>query len=126
MASVDPLFAQWLLAPANYTVRVDAGGAVRWGATALTTERVTGIATKAAADIEGDHQLAFFSRGPFAADVHQVVGTDWGPCLGRVVTLSIGKLGYGVGVDVFVIGVDADQATGLTELTVLRPLRGAA
>lgn len=124
--SVDPLYAQWLQAQASYTVRIDAGGAARWGATAVTSERVTGIATKAAADVEADRQLAFFARGPFAVDAHQVVGVDWQSALGRIITLTIDQLGYGGGIDVMVIGVDIDRATGLSDLTVLRPLRGVA
>lgn len=126
MATVDPLFAQWLQAESDNVVRTDAAMAARWGATALTTERVTAIATAAAASAEADRQLAFLSRGPFAVDVHRLVGTDWAGELGRVVTLLIDDLGYAAGVDVFVFEVSIDRATGMSEVAVLRPLRGAA
>ncbi len=122
MAVVDPLFAQWLQADADYVVRADATMVARWGTTGVTTERRTGIATLAAAIDESDRQLAFFARGPFAIDVHQLTGTDWLSELGRVVTLSIAELGYDAGVEVFVLGVEGDRATGLSDVTVLRPL----
>lgn len=124
MSAVDPLFAQWLQSDADQVVRTDAAVATRWSASAATTERLTGIATRAAAEAEGDRELAFFARGPFAVDVHQVVGTDWGAELGRVVTIAIDQLSYDAGVDVFMLEVEADRATGMSAITVLRPLRG--
>ncbi|PZU10918.1 hypothetical protein [Sphingomonas sp.] len=122
--AVDPLFAQWLQADGDYALRETAGASALWGASGLTTERLTGIATEAAAQAEGDRQLAFFERGPFAIDVHDVIGTDWQEQLGTVITLTVKQLGYDAGQDVFLIGVDADRSTGITALTVLRPLRG--
>lgn len=126
MATVDPTFAQWLQDQASFVLREDAAAKARWGNGALTAEVVTAIATQAAAEAEGDRQLAFFARGPFAIDLHDVVGTDWGSELGRVVTLTINELGYDNGVDVFVIGIEPDRSTGITTLTTLRPLRGVA
>lgn len=111
--SVDPLFAQWLQAEADHVVRADAAMVARWGATALSVERVTGIATLDAASIEADRQLAFGARGPFAQDVHQFVGTDWIADLGTVVTIRSPDLGYDAGIDVFVLEVDVDRAKGL-------------
>ncbi len=124
MAAVDPLFAQWLQSPSEKVVRADAAATARWGASAAASERLTGIATRAAAQIEADRQLAFFSRGPFAEDVHQLVGTDWEDELGRVVTLYGSGPGYEDGADVLVLGVQADRATGLSSVTVLLPLGG--
>jgi hypothetical protein len=124
MATVDPLFAQWLQDDASYVYRADGDAATRWGATGLTTERVTGIATAAAAEAEGDRQLAFFSRGPIAIDVHQLVGTDWQAFVGLVINIAIDQLAYDAGIDVLVIGADTDETTGLSRVTVLRPLRG--
>lgn len=121
--AVDPLFAQWLQSDGDYAVRTDAVTSARWGSTAVTSERLTGIATRAAAEAEADRQLAFFAEGPFAVDVHQLVGTDWAQELGRVVTLIIDQLGYDAGVDVLVIEVQTDRTTGLSAVTVLRPLR---
>lgn len=123
MASVDPLFAQWLQSANDNVVRMDAAALARWGVTALTTERVTAIATKAAATVEADRQLAFFSRGPFAIDVHQLLGVDWIAALGTIVTLTIDDLDYANGADVLVIEVEADRATGLSTVAVVRPLR---
>lgn len=123
--AVDPLFAQWLQAEADWALRSSATQQARWGASARTLETRTGIATRAAAEAEGDRQLAFWSKGPFAIDVHQVAGTDWSEEIGRVVRLTIGQLGYDAGVDVFLIGIEPDRATGTTALTALRPL-GAA
>ncbi len=125
MATVDPLFAQWLQAEASYVYRADGDAASRWGATGLTTERVTGIATAEAAEAEADRQLAFFAHGPFAIDVHQLLGTDWQAYVGLVVTISIDQLDYDAGVDVMVLGANPDQSTGLSQVTVARPLRGA-
>lgn len=119
--AVDPVFAQYLQAPASFVVRTDAAAVARWGATGLTTERVTPIATEADAQAQADRELAFFGRGPFAVEVHRVTG-EWGDAIGRVVTLTIDQLGYDPGLDVWVLEVDADRATGLTQLTVLRPL----
>lgn len=92
----------------------------------MTTERITAIAAKADAYSEADRQLAFFSRGPFATEVHSVVGTDWENSLGRVVTFFNERLGYAAGIDVMVIGIELDRASGMSDVTVLRPFRGAA
>lgn len=124
--AVDPLFAQWLQAPADYVVRADATVAVRWGATALSTERVTGIATRAAAAAEGDRQLAFLARGPFALETHQLVGADWVRSIGTIATLQSDDLGYSAGLDVFVLDAEDDRATDISTITVLRPLRSVS
>ncbi len=123
MANVDPLYAQWLQREADYVVRADAASSARWGATALSTEKLTAIATLAGASIEGDRQLAFLARGPFAIDVHQLVGTDWADAIGTVVTLTGDRLDYDEGVDVFVIAAEVERSTGLSSVTVARPLR---
>ena len=122
MSAVDPLFAQWLQAEADWAVRADAPTVQRWGDSAVTTSRATGLATLAGAQAQADRDLAFFSRGPFAIDMHQLAGTDWQRELGRVVTLTIDQLGYDAGVDVFVLEVEASRQTGLSSVTVIRPL----
>jgi hypothetical protein len=119
---VDPLFAQWLMAEADFATQADSAAVARWGETAGKAERITGIARGVDASAEATRQLAFWSRGPFAVDVHTLVGGDWLPQRGRVVRLRIAKLGYGAGVDVFVLEAETDRATGLTQLTVLCPL----
>ncbi len=123
MAAVDPLFAQWLQKGADEVLRSDATATARWGSTAVATERVTAIATRAAAAVEADRELAFFSRGPFGLDVHQLVGTDWIAAIGTVVTLVQDDLGYAGGLDVFVIEASVDRNTGVSTVTVLCPLR---
>jgi hypothetical protein len=124
--AVDPLFAQWLMAAADYVVRADAAASSRWGSTALSSERLTGIATRAAAVIEADRQLAFFSRGPFAIEAHQLVGVDWIASIGTVVTMVNTDLGYEGGIDVWVLDAEEDRATGISTVSVLRPLRTVA
>lgn len=124
--AVDPIFAQWLQSEADYAVRSNAAAFARWGATAVTTEYVTGIASRADAEAEADRQLTFFARGPFATEIHSVVGVDWQQSLGRVVTFQNERLGYEGGLDVLVIGVEIDQAAGTSDVTVVRPLGSAA
>ena len=123
MPSVTPLFAQWLTGDALWASRVSAAMTARWGERAVLAERATGIALLADAQDEADRLLAFFAEGPFAVDEHQVVmGDGWAGQLARVVTLTIDKLGYGDGVDVFVLEATDDRATGLSTIAVLCPL----
>lgn len=121
--AVDPLYAQWLQTTADYALRSDAVAATRWGGTALSTERLTGIATRTAALAEADRQLAFLSRGPFTQDIHQFVGVDWIASIGTVVTIVSTELGYENGIDTFVLDAEVDRTTGISTVTVLRPLR---
>jgi hypothetical protein len=126
MATVDPLFAQWLQGEADWVTRSHAGLSACWGEDAGRSERVTGIATRAAAEAEADRQLAFFARGPFAEDVHQLPGVDWSEQLGRVVRLHADQFGYANGADVFVIATEVNRATGISQVTVLVPLEALA
>ncbi|MEQ1499426.1 MAG: hypothetical protein ABL914_12285 [Novosphingobium sp.] len=120
MASVDPLFAQWLQSEGLWQLSEDAALRARWGDTALTTSRMTTTATKADAAAEGLRQLAFL--GPVCAiDEHMLLG-EWRDRRGQVVTLKIAQLGYDAGVDVMVLGALDDRATGLSRVTVLRRL----
>lgn len=121
-APVESLFAQWLQADSLWLTRIDADTAARWGATAMVSERVTGIATAAEAQAEAGRQLAFHGRGPFAIDVHTVSGAEWIDRLCQIVTLTGDQLGYEGGVDVLVLEAQVDHATGLSTLAVLRPL----
>lgn len=126
MAAVDPLYAQWLQGEKLWATRPDVTMAGRWGKSAVTSERETGMATRAGAQAQADIDLAFFGRGPFAIDVHQLAGDDWHRELGRTVRLTVDQLGYEDGADVFVLGAEVDRATGLSEVTVLKPLGAAA
>lgn len=120
MASVDPLFAQWLQAEGLWVVADDAGAAALWGNGALTVERTSSIAFKGDATTEAARQLAFL-RGPLVMDEHVLSG-QWRSYRGQVITLTGNRLGYDTGVDVFVLGAEDNQATGLSTVTVLRRL----
>ncbi|MCX7284412.1 MAG: hypothetical protein NTX28_10265 [Novosphingobium sp.] len=120
MTTVDPVFAQWLMDQARWHVAEDATLKTRWGETAETSERVTTIATKADAEAEAARQLDFMG-GPLVEDEHLLKG-QWAGFLGRVITLTIDKLGYDAGIDVFVIGVEDDYAAGTSRVRVLRRL----
>lgn len=120
MAAVDPLFAQWLQADALWLVDEDAARKARWGDSAQLTERRTTIASKVDAQAEGDRQLAFLG-GPLVPEEHVLVGA-WAEYLGQVITITITRLGYAAGLDVFVIGIADDRAAGTSRVTVLRRL----
>lgn len=120
MTTVDPVYAQWLMADTMWAVSTDAARATRWGSDALTTSRQTTIATKADALAEGARQIAFLG-GPLAIEEHVLPG-EWASSLGTVVTLTIGQIGYDAGIDVFVIGVEDSLSQGTSTLTVIRRL----
>ena len=90
MATVDPLYAQWLMAEALWQVFSDTTLATRWGASAHLTSRGTTIATKADAIAEATRQIAFMG-GPLAIEEHQLVGA-WRSYLARVITLTIARI----------------------------------
>lgn len=122
MASVDPLFAQWLMAEARQHVETDAVLLARWGVTAITTARTTTIATQADAQAEAQRQIAFLGGdGPLVIEEHELPG-QWQPYQGQVITLTIDRLGYDDGLDVFLLGAQDNRATGLSTLTVIRRL----
>lgn len=122
MSSVDPLYAQWLLSEVDHVVASSADATARWGDSGKTTERVTPIAYKGDARVQAERELAFFSRGPFAIDVHEIVGVDWIDALGSVITLSNDRLDYADGAEVFVFDVQVDHRLGISTLTVIKPL----
>lgn len=120
MAIVDPIFAQWLQAEGLWLLAEDGTLRTRWGTTALTTERMTTIATYSDAAAEATRQLAFL--GPLAViDEHLLVGA-WADYRGQVITLTVDRLGYDGGVDVFVLGAEDDRSSGTSRVTVLRRL----
>lgn len=120
MTNVDPVFAQWLMSEGLWQVSDDATRRTRWGADALTTQRMTTIATKTAAAAEAARQLAFLG-GPLAIEEHMLLG-EWAGTLGSVITLTIDQLGYDAGVDVFVIGAEDNLSAGTSTVTVIRRL----
>lgn len=122
MTAVDPAYAQWLIAEALWQVSTDATLAARWGSSAQTTERVTTIATKADAAAEAARQIAFLGGGgPLVIEEHELVGA-WRQYLGRVINLTIDRLGYDAGLNVFLIGAQDNGANGTSTLTVIRRL----
>ena len=122
MNAVDPIYAQWLMAPALWRVSANAALMTRWGASAQTTERVTTIATEAEATAEAARQIAFLGGGgPLAIEEHELVG-EWAQFLGQMITLMIDRLGYDGGLDVFVIGAQDNRASGTSTVTVIRRL----
>lgn len=120
MTAVDPLFAQWLMAAGQWHVAEEALLKATWGDVAVTSERMTTIATKADAETEAGRQLAFMG-GPLASEEHLLKG-EWASFIGCVITLTIDQLGYDAGLDVFVIGAQDDRETGVSRVTVLRRL----
>lgn len=120
MPAVDPLFAQWLQSDALWQVQIDPTRQAKWEDSGRLTERSTTIALKADAEAEGNRQLAFLG-GPLVPEEHLLLGS-WVDFLGQVITLTINRLGYDEGLDVFVIGVIDDRAVGTSRVTVLRRL----
>jgi len=111
MTAVDPIYAQWLMADALWQVSADATLNTRWGASAQTTERVTTIATEADAAAEAARQIAFLGGNG-----------EWAGYLGRIIALTIDRLGYDAGLAVFVIGAQDNRASGTSTITVIRRL----
>jgi hypothetical protein len=117
--AVDPIFAQWLQDEGLWSIAEDAGSVARWGDSAITAERMTSIAFKADAAAEAGRQLAFMGA-PCVSEAHLLPG-EWRGYVGQVITITIDKLGYDAGLDVFVLGVE-DDGSGLSTVTVLRRL----
>ena len=120
MTAVDPVFAQWLQDEGRWHVQTSAAVAAAWGAIALTTERMTCLSEAADTQAEAVRQLAFLGFAS-AIDEHLLTGR-WAGFLGTVITVTIARLGYDAGVDVFVLGAQDDLSTGLSRVTVLRRL----
>ena len=118
--SFDPVHAQWLQDATLWQLAEDAGRAARWGASAITAERETTLATSDDAAAEGARQLAFLG-GPLAIDEVALAGA-WRQFEGQVITLSCNQLGYDGGLNVFLIEARDDHATGFSTLTVIRRL----
>jgi hypothetical protein len=100
--------------------RRDAAGAL--GRDAQTSERVTTIATRADAEAEAARQIAFLGGGgPLVIEEHELPGA-WRQYLGQVINLTIDRLGYDTGLNVFLIGAQDNGANGTSTLTVIRRL----
>lgn len=117
---VDAAQVQWLKDGAKFEVSTDAGIVAAWGADASETEIVSPLALVADATPEAARQEAFL-KGPLVVDRHIVPGLK-AHLTGRPVTLTIARLGYDAGLDVFVLGAEEQDGVELTTLTVLRRL----
>ena len=120
MASVDPLFAQWLQSAQLSAVADDADVRARWGDTATTVERSTTLATKEDALAQAA-LIAGFRGVPMVEDVAELPGEFVGS-IGQVITVEYAGLGYDEGVDVFVIAATDNRANGTSRVTFLRRL----
>jgi hypothetical protein len=120
MASVDPIFAQWLQEEGLWASAEDLAGEAIWGTAAGTVERMSSIAFLGDAIAEAERQLAFL-KGPLVIDEHLLSG-EWRSYRGQVITLTGPRLGYDAGINVFVLGAEDNLATGLSTVTVLRRL----
>ena len=122
MTLVDPLYAQWLLDDGYWQVSKDAAVQARWGDKAQTTDRLTTIANRADASAEAARQIDFLGGGgALVTEEHSLLG-EWAAYLGRVIRLTIDRLGYDAGLDVFVIGAEDYRAAGTSTVTVIRRL----
>lgn len=120
--SVDPVYASWLTSNGLKHVTIDPDLLARWGETALSTERVTTLSENVDAGAEAVRQIAFLGgNGPLVIDEHQLIG-EWSPYLGQVINITIDRLGYENGVDVFLIGAQDNLAAGMSLATVIRRL----
>lgn len=113
-------FAEWLRSPALYMTAADATTAANWGDDAPTSERITALSNSGDTDTEAGRQRTFMGL-PMAKEVHQIAGR-FAPYIGKVITLTLDRLGYDAGVAVLVLGAADDLATGLSQVTVLRRL----
>lgn len=120
MAAVDPVYAQWLQADGLWHVESDAVLLARWGTQVLTTLRLTTLATRVDAAAEAARQIDFMGY-PLAVEEHTLPG-QWAAYLGRVITVTIDRLGYDAGLDVFVIAAEDNRASGLSKVSVIRRL----
>lgn len=113
-------YAEWLRSPALYMTAADGTTAANWGDDAPTSERLTALSNSGDADTEAARQRTFMGV-PMAKEVHNVVGR-FAPYIGKVITLTVARLGYDAGVEVLVLGAQDDLSTGLSQVTVLRKL----
>lgn len=118
--SVDAGEVRWLKEGRSVVASVDAVLAARWGSGAIETEILSPLAYAAGAEAEAARQAAFLAA-PIAIERHDVPGLLVG-LVGTVQAVVADALGYGAGLDVFVIGAEESERAERTTLTVLRRL----
>ena len=116
---VDQGFAQWLKDESLLTSAATGGVAVGLLPSAIESEVISALATKAAADSEAARQIAILG-GPLALDRHVVKGQRR-DLVGKCITLTHDLLGYSAGEPVFVVSAD-ERDDNLTILEVVRSL----
>lgn len=116
----DSAIVAWLKAGALYAPSTDAALGAAWGTDAIETDIVSCLALTGAAATEAGRQQAFLG-GPIAIERHNVPGLHQA-LIGRPVTITITRLGYDAGLNVFVIGAEETKDVERTELIVLRKL----
>lgn len=120
MAKVDPIEAQWLQSEGQFALAKDAALLARWGDSAISAERMTPLVLSADANAEGARVLAF--RGQPMVEEEAVLVGAFVRTIGTVITIQHDTLGYGGGLQVFVIGAEDDHAKGTSRVTFLRRL----
>jgi hypothetical protein len=123
MSLVPSTVAEWLTGRAIYAQAEDGGLRASWGEVSLESEVLSPIAAAADAAAEADRQLAFLGQ-PIAEEVIEVEG-GMVSLLGTCQRIVCDRAGYADGPAVLVIGAE-EQDTGVTRLTVLRPMGVAA
>ena len=116
---LDTGFAQWLRNDALYSSLANSSLPAGLNASAIETEIVSPLITKAAADSELARQIAVLG-GPLALDRHVVKGQRR-DLVGQCITLTNELLGYTPGAPAFVISAD-EQDDNLTILEVVRSM----
>jgi hypothetical protein len=119
----DSAYAEWLQSPERLVSAEDAALAGRWGDLASAGAVSSSFDSEASAIAEANRQLAF--KGGPLVDEEIVVPKkiNIASVRGRVCSIKIsGDPDYGGGVDVFIIGGELANGTGVTKLFVLRRL----
>lgn len=123
MSLVPSTVAEWLAGRAIYAQAEDVALRASWGDVAIESEALSPIAAAADAAAEADRQLIFLAQ-PLAEEVIEVEGELVG-MLGTCQRIVCDRAGYAEGPAVLVIGAE-EQDSGMTRLTVLRPMGVAA
>lgn len=119
MSLVPTTMAEWLTGRAIYAQAEDPVLRASWGEVSLESEVLSPIATASDAAVEADRQLLFLSQ-PLAEEIIEVAG-ELVYLLGTCQRIVCDRAGYANGPSVLIIGAE-EQDSGLTRLTVLRPM----
>ncbi|WP_446653112.1 hypothetical protein [Blastomonas sp.] len=119
MSLVPSTLAEWLTGRAIYAQAEDTALRASWGDVAIESEVLSPIAAAADAAAEGSRQLLFLGQ-PLAEETIELEGELVG-LLGTCQRIVCDRAGYADGPTVLVIGAE-EQDSGMTRLTVLRPM----